>query len=75
MKTQSKILLSSVIRLLVQAMEILNRIDEKDYQEIVLKAQKHEKNIKGVRDNSGRGNIFMVIFFVRELVESVLNDK
>ena len=74
MNIQSKILLRSVIRLLVQAMELLNKIEEKDYIEIVKKTRTQKQNIKGVLDNAGRGNSFMMIFFIRELIESVLNE-
>jgi hypothetical protein len=74
MDIKSLLLLKSVIRKMIEAMEILNKIDEKDYREIVLKAQKDEKNIKGVRDSIERGNMFMVAFFLREVIESVCNE-
>ena len=75
MNVQSKILLHSVIRLLVQALELLNKIPEKDFREFVMTAKTRKGNIKGVLDNAGRGNVFMMIFFIRELIESVLNEK
>lgn len=74
MDIKSLLLLKSVVRKLIEAMEILNKIDEKDYREIVLKAQKDEKNIKGVRDSIERGNLFMVAFFLREVIEGVCNE-
>lgn len=54
---QSKILLKSVIRHLVQSLELLNMIDEKDFAEIVKKTKVQKNNVKGVLDNAGRGNI------------------
>jgi hypothetical protein len=72
MNVQSKILLRSVIRQLVVALEMLNKIDEKDFAEIVKKARTNKPQIKGVLDNAGRGNIFMMIFFIRELIEFVI---
>jgi hypothetical protein len=74
MNVQSKILLRSIIRHLVQSLELLNTIDEKDYAEIVKKAKLQKNNVKGVLDNAGRGNIFMMIFFIRELIENILNQ-
>ena len=71
MNIQSVILLKTAIRLLVQALEILNKIPENDYREIVLLSQKEAKYIKGVTDNITRGNLFMTIFFLREILESV----
>ena len=74
MNVQSKILLRSVIRQLVIALEMLNKVDEKDFAEIVKKARTKKPQIKGILDNAGRGNPFMMIFFIRELIESVLNE-
>jgi len=59
---------------LVQSLELLNKIDEKDYSEIVKKAKVQKSNIKGILDNAGRGNIFMMIFFIKELIEHILNE-
>lgn len=73
MNIQSIILLKTVIRLLVQALEVLNKIPENDYREVVLLSQKETKYIKGVKDNIERGNLFMTIFFLREILESVTN--
>ena len=75
MKTQSKSLLRSVIRHLVTALEILNTIDEDDYSEIVKQARTVERDIKGVKDNIERGNLFVTIFFVREVIEAILDNE
>jgi hypothetical protein len=60
-----------VIQKLVMSMETLNVIDEKEYAKIVKNALKHSQCIKGVQDNLNRGNIFMVIFFLREWIEAI----
>jgi hypothetical protein len=73
---QSKIMLRSVIRHLIQSMELLNQISEEDYRIIVLAAQKKAKCLKGITDNANpRANIFMMLFFIRELIESLLNEE
>jgi hypothetical protein len=74
MNAQSKILLRSVIRQLVIGLELLNKMPEDDFRELVKKAKTKKTSIKGILDNAGRGNIFMIMFFIRELIESVLND-
>ncbi len=74
MNVQSKILLRSVIRQLVIALELLNKMPEDDFRELVKTARTNKSNIKGVLDNAGRGNIFMMIFFIRELIEGILNE-
>jgi nitrogen regulatory protein PII len=75
MKSISIVLLMSVIRLLIQGMELLNKIPENDYREVVLSSQKRKDCIKGIVDNAQRGNIFMVLFFTRELLEAVRQES
>ena len=74
MNIQSKILLRSVIRQLVIALELLNKLPEDDFRELVKTARAKRSQIKGILDNAGRGNIFMMIFFIRELIENILNE-
>ena len=74
MNVQSKILLRSVIRQLVIALELLNKMPENDFRELVKTAKTKKSDIKGILDNTGRGNIFMMMFFIRELIESILNE-
>ena len=74
MNVQSKILLRSVIRQLVIGLELLNKMPEDDFRELVKAAKTKKSPIKGILDNAGRGNVFMMMFFIRELVESILNE-
>ena len=74
MNVQSKILLRSVIRQLVIALEFLNKMPEDDFRELVQVTKNKKTQIKGILDNAGRGNIFMMMFFIRELIESILNE-
>ena len=74
MNVQSKILLRSVIRQLVIALELLNKMPENDFRELVKVAKAKKSDLKGIVDNAERGNIFMIIFFIRELIESILNE-
>ena len=74
MNVQSKLLLRSLMRPLVIALELLNKMPENDFRELVKTAKTKKSDIKGILDNAGRGNIFMIIFFIRELIESILNE-
>jgi hypothetical protein len=56
------------------ALEFLNKMPEDDFRELVRIAETKRSNLKGILDNAGRGNIFMMIFFIRELIESVVNE-
>ena len=71
---QSKVLLITMSRFLIQFMEVANKIPEEDYKKIVMIAQRLEKSKKGVRDNLERGNLFMMGFFLREMIESLLHE-
>ena len=71
---QSKTLLHSMIRLLVQYLEVADRIPDDDFKEIVQRAQNNKRYTKNVMDNLERGNLFMTVFFLRELIESITHD-
>jgi hypothetical protein len=62
------------MRQLVIALELLNKMPENDFGELVKTAKTKKSDIKGILDNAGRGNIFMMMFFIRELIESILNE-
>lgn len=72
---KSKVLLIAMSRFLIQFMELANRIPEEDYKAIVLTAQKMQQSQKGILDNVPRGNIFMMGFFLREMIESILHEE
>jgi hypothetical protein len=72
---RSKVLLITMSRFLVQFMEVANKIPEEDYKKIVMIAQKLEKPKKGMKDNVDRGNLFMMGFFLREIIESLLHEE
>ena len=71
----SKVLSITMSRFLVQFMEVANKIPEDDYKKIVQIAQKLEKPKKGVRDNLERGNLFMMGFFLKEMIEALLHEE
>ena len=74
MNVKSKILLRSVTQQLVIGLELLNKMPEEDFRELVKTAKTKQTDIKGILDNAGRGNIFMMMFFIRELLERILNE-
>lgn len=75
MNIQTRVLLNSMIRLLVQYLEVADKIPDEDFKELVLRTQKHKRYIKNVMDNVERGNLFMTVFFLRELIESVNHEN
>ena len=74
MNIETKIYLRMMAKLLVQFMQIANQIDEEEFRQVVNKARTKKAQIKGILDNAGRGNLFMVAFFLREMIESILNE-
>ena len=73
-RIESKILLRSLIRKLVEYLDIANRIPDDDFRKIVACTQKSEKLLKNVRDNVEQGNLFLILFWVRELIEDFVNE-
>ena len=74
MNIKSIVQFRAMTRKLMDYLELANAIPEKDFKEAVVKAQRHKKYIKGIMDNAERGNLFMIVFFLRELIESILNE-
>jgi hypothetical protein len=70
----SKMLLRSMVRRVVEYLELANQIPEEDFRKIVVFSQKQKKYLKNINDNVERGNLFMMLFFIRELIESILNE-
>ena len=61
-------------QLLIQYLEVANTIPENDWKQIVLVSQKKKSHLKKILENTERGNLFMILFFVRELIEALLNE-
>jgi hypothetical protein len=74
MNINSVILLKKSIQLLVQAMALLTKIPEEDYRELVIRARKRTHLIDYIRENIARGHLFMVLFYIREILESISNE-
>jgi hypothetical protein len=69
MNIQSTIALRSATQALVKVLDLMNELDEDDFREVVLFVREQEKSIKNVQVNIERGNLFMTLYFVRELLE------
>lgn len=62
-------------QLIINYLEIANSIPEDDWKKIILVSQKKKTHLKKILENTERGNLFMILFFVRELIESLLNEE
>jgi hypothetical protein len=69
---QTKVMIRSQIRLLVQILEMGNNVDDKQALLIIPKVKSQERNKKGITDALNNGNYWMAIYFLRELLEQVL---
>lgn len=72
---KSKVLLISMKQKIMEYLELANKIPEEDFRRIVLASQRQKKYLKNISDNVERGNLFMILFFVRELIESLLHSE
>lgn len=75
LNVKTTVALVRVKTMLVDSLEILNSIPEEDFRKIVLFSQKQKKYLKNISDNSDRGNLFMMLFFFRELIETILHNE
>lgn len=73
LNVKSKTNLIRVKLLLVESMKLLNNISEEDFKEVVLFSQKQKKILENIQKSVFRGNLFMILFFYRELIEEILN--
>jgi len=75
MKHKSVLLLRSTNHYLLQALEVMNLIDEDDYQELVYKTRAKKKSLRKVCENIERGSVWLTIFFLLELVDEIVDEK
>jgi hypothetical protein len=74
MEITSTILLRSISRQLVVAIELADKIPDEDFKEMVILMKQREKQIKSVVDSLGYKNLFMTLYFLRELVDSMTHE-
>ena len=72
---KTKIGLGRMKKLIMDYLEVCNSISEKDFRVIVLACQKQKKYLKNIHDNVERGNLFMMLFFIRELIEAIQAEE
>ena len=72
---KTKMSLMKMNQLIINYLEIANSIPEDDWKKIILVSQKKKTHLKKILENTERGNLFMILFFVRELIESLLNEE
>lgn len=69
---QTKILIRLVIQQLTICIETANKIDDRESRLIVSKIVAQKRNVKNVLDNIARGNIWLTLFYLKEILEAVL---
>jgi len=72
---KTKMSLMKMNQLIINYLEIANSIPEDDWKKIILVSQKKHTHLKHILENTERGNLFMILFFVRELIEALLNEE
>lgn len=73
MNSKTVPLLRSINRHLYQILELINEIEEHDYVEIIMKAQKM-KQTRHICENARRGSTFLVTFFLLELLDEIADE-
>lgn len=69
---QTKLMIRSWIRLLAQLLEMGNVIPDEEALKLLPIVKAQEKNVRYVSENLGRGNVWMAIYFLKEILEQAL---
>ena len=75
MKHKSIMLLRSANHYLLQALEVLNLIEQDDYKVLIQKTRSKHKHIQQVCENAERGSAWLTIFFLLELLSEIADEK
>jgi hypothetical protein len=74
MDENTKTLLHMMERLLIQFLELSQRISDDDLRELSAKLKQDEKRTKSIKDALDLGNLFLLAFFLREAVENLRSE-
>lgn len=73
MNPKSISLLRTVNHYLLQALEVLNLVENDDYVVLVRKCRA-KSQVKNIFDNATRGSLWLVIFFCLEMLDEIVDE-
>lgn len=74
MNIESIRLIRSACHYLLQALEVLNLLDDDSYRELIMKCRTKRKHLMQISVNAERGSAWMTIFFLLELLDEIADE-
>jgi len=74
MNTEARNLVKNVNHHLLQSLEVLNKIDDDNYRELVMKCRTKKQSLKRICENAERGSPFLTIFFLLEMLSEIADE-
>ena len=76
MNPKTKKSVSQMRGYLLKFLEVANQIeDDSEWREVILSIQKQEERLKRMEKSLQLGNIYVVLFFLNEILEAVVKDE
>lgn len=76
MKPKTKNSVSQMRGYLIKFLQVANSIeDDSEWREVILSIQKQEERLRRMEKSLKLGNIYVVLFFLNEILESVVEDE
>ena len=75
MNKNSVMLLRSACHYLLQALEVLNMLEEDtEYREFVMKCRAKPKQLRHIGINAERGSLWLTLFFILETIDQIADE-
>ena len=75
MKPKTRKSVSKMRGYLINFLQVANSIeDDSEWREVILSIQKQEERLKRMEKSLSLGNIYVVLFFLNEILETVINS-
>ena len=75
MKKQTKASVSQMRGLIIQFLDISNKIETEEWIELIRSIQKEKEKLKRIENLARLGNIFVMLFFLQEILEVVVKEE
>lgn len=61
--------------LIIRFLDIANHIEEEEWHEVIKSIQKERERLKRMKASGELGNIFVMLFFLNEILESIIDES
>jgi len=75
MKPNTKKSVSQMRGLIIQFLDISNKIDSEEWIEVIRSIQKEKEKLKRIENLARLGNIFVMLFFLQEILQAIVEEE